>query len=381
MYPSNHHSTNPSRPLALFCGGGSGGHVFPGLAVAQELQGRGWQVRWSGSHRGLEKRLVEQRRMRFHALPARPLVGQGVLGKMRALFTLSVTAWRARSLVRSLGARVVIGTGGYVSAPAVLGAKLARRPVLLLEPNAEVGFANRWLSRFAAEAVVVDMASGAQLACPTTQTGVPIRQEFFAVKGMSSTPPWHLLVLGGSQGAQQLNRLLPTALKRLQLQERLVVVHQCGERHLEATRHAYAEAGLIDADGTSTNERIEVEVVPFLDDMAAALAVSHLVVSRAGAITLAEICAAGRASLLLPLTLAAAHQVGNARHLVTAGAAEMLLADASEDDMTALLSDLLQDAPRRHAMALAAHSLGRPQAAEKIADRVELLAGIEREAA
>ena len=197
--------------MALLCGGGSGGHVFPGLAVVEELQQRGWRVAWSGSEHGMERRLVTSRHIDFHALPARPLVGQGAVGKMRALFTLTAAAWRARALVRRFDARVVVGTGGYVSAPAVLGARMARRPVVLLEPNAEVGFANRWLSRCAAEAAVVDASTGRQLACPSTQTGVPVRSEFFEVDAVP-TSPLRLLVLGGSQGAQQINRLVPTAL-------------------------------------------------------------------------------------------------------------------------------------------------------------------------
>lgn len=368
MTPVDPQTPTPRQQHVLFCGGGSGGHVFPGLAVAQELRQRGWQVSWSGSSRGMERRLVEARQVPFHALPARPLVGQGTLGKMRALFTLTAAAWRACGLVRRLQAAVVVGTGGYVSAPAVLGARLARRPVLLLEPNAEVGFANRWLSRFAAEAAVVDAASGAQLACPSHQTGIPIRPEFFALRAEPPAPPWCLLVLGGSQGAQQINLLLPAALAELDLEQPVRVRHQCGERHLQATRTAYAEAGL------TSDDRYAIEVVPFLDDMAAALGDCHLVISRAGAITLAEICAAGRASVLLPLSLAAAHQVGNARHLVTAGASAMLLSDATASDLTALLAELLTDAPRRQAMADAARASGRPRAAQDIADRVEGLA-------
>lgn len=369
MSPITHQpSPTPRDQHALFCGGGSGGHVFPGLAVAQELRQRGWRVSWSGSSRGMEKRLLEARDIPFYALPARPLVGQGPLGKMRALFTVAAAAWRARGMVRRLKAGVVIGTGGYVSAPMVLGARLARRPVLLLEPNAEVGFANRWLSRVASEAAVVDAASGAQLACPWRQTGIPIRPELFTVGEEPPSPPWRLLVLGGSQGARQLNLLLPAALGRLGLDQPVAVRHQCGERHVEATQAAYAEAGL------TSDPRYDIEVVPFLEDMAAALGDCHVVISRAGAITLAEICAAGRASLLLPLSLAAAHQVGNARHLVDAGAAAMLLAEATAEDLAALLEALLTDLPRRQAMASSARSLARPQAAQDIADRIESLA-------
>jgi UDP-N-acetylglucosamine--N-acetylmuramyl-(pentapeptide) pyrophosphoryl-undecaprenol N-acetylglucosamine transferase len=369
------HPETPIRPHAVLSGGGSGGHVFPGLAVADELARRGWEVSWVGSTRALDARLVEERRVPFHGLPARPLVGRGPAAKVLALMTLAASVWRARGLLRRLGARVVVGTGGYVSAPSVVAGRLASRPVLLLEPNAEAGFANRLLSRLAAEAAVAFDEAAATLKCPVHTTGIPIRGEFFDVPAaLPPSPPWRILVLGGSQGARQLNQALPAALGQVAktLDGPLSVLHQTGESHLESTRAAYAEA-LGEAPPPA------VEVTPFLDGVAAAMAESHLVVSRAGAITLAEICAAGRPSLLVPLTLAGGHQMTNARRMAARGAAEVLAADAGAEvlaeNLAATLTRLLGDRGGLEAMAAAARELSRPGAAGAIADRVEHLGG------
>ncbi len=376
---ASHTTENSSLngPHALLAGGGSGGHVFPGLAIAEELERRGWRVSWAGSGRGLEARLVGARQIPFHALPARPVVGQGLAGKLRAAATLARSAWSARSLVRRLSTRVVVGTGGYVSAPAVVGARLASRPAFLLEPNAEAGMANRWLSRWANEAAVAFDATRAQLACPAHTTGVPVREAFFHTdRELSVGPPWRLLVLGGSQGARQINQLIPDALSLLAASfGELVVCHQTGDGHVEPTREAYRAAGLRameDAeDAESASARFEV--VSFLDDMAAAMARSHLVISRAGAITLAEICATGRPSVLLPLVLAGGHQAGNAQRLADHGAAEVVPPDATAEDLVHLLEGLLADGGRLRGMAEAAGLLARAGAAQRIADRLELL--------
>lgn len=359
------------RRHALLAGGGSGGHVFPGLAVAEELQVRGWEVSFAGLPGGLEERLVGERQLPFHPLAARPLVGRGVLGKAKALGTLAASAFAAKKLVRLLRADVVVGTGGYVSAPAVLGARLAGKPVLLLEPNARPGVANRWLSRWATGAAVAFRAALQDLKCPTWVTGVPVRPEFFRVDPElpSSTAP-RLLVLGGSQGARQLNETLPRAARiLLESMPALRIVHQAGGRNLDAALAAYAEVGL----GPP-----QVEVVPFLDDVASAMERSHLLVSRAGAITVAEICAAGRPSVLVPLAIAQGHQVDNARVLVAAGAAEMLTSDELDAEaLAARLAELLADPERLAGMAEAARSLANPDAVAEIADRLEDLAGVE----
>ncbi len=374
-----------AAPHALLSGGGSGGHVFPGLAIAEELGQRGWRVSWAGSRHGLESRLVSRHEIPFHDLPARPLVGQGLTGKLRAAATLARSAWRARSLVRRLDARVVVGTGGYVSAPAVIGARLAARPAFLVEPNAEAGVANRLLSRFAAEAAVAFDGAGSRLACPAHTTGVPVRSEFFHGAELPPAPPLRLLVLGGSQGAQQINQLVPRALALLSSGLRdLEVCHQTGDAHLEMTREAYRAAGFEDAASPKDSPAaagehrrsagVRFEVVRFLDRMAEAMARSHLIVSRAGAITLAEICAAGRPSLLVPLALAGGHQADNAHRLADAGAAAVLPAAVTAEVMAEILRDLLAG-DRLRDMAASARSLGRPGAAAEIADRVEQVGG------
>lgn len=371
--------------VALFSGGGSGGHVFPGLAVAAEMKDRGWQVDWAGSKGSMEEKLVRRNGLRFHSLPAKPLVGRGLLGKAAAVATLLGSAWSARRLVKHLEAQVILGTGGYVSAPAVLGGFLARIPVLLLEPNAEAGFANRMLSRWSREAALAHDSTSDDLSCPTTTTGVPVREEFFAVAPhLPYGHPIKILVLGGSQGAQRLNQVLPNALEQLPEElGQIVVRHQCGKKHTDATRDAYAAEGfpVIEVEGGGfrpEGARIQVEVVSFLHDMAGAMAESHLIVSRAGAITLAEICAAGRPALLAPLSLAAGHQEGNARRLADAGAARMVRDDESPDVFASILRELLEDRDRLDRMAAAARELGRDRAASDIADRLEHWGGGDR---
>lgn len=382
-------------PLAVFAGGGSGGHVFPGLAVARELEERGWRAAWIGSRHGMESRLLEERGVEYHGLAARPVVGRGLFGRLRAGWTLLRSAVAARGLLRRLGAAVVVGTGGYVSAPAVLGARLAGVPVVLVEPNAEPGAANRFLSRWAAEACLGQppetetgsgVVQGDAWHCPVTHTGVPVRSEFFAVAPhLPFGEPLRVLVLGGSQGALQINRLLPEAVAALRRSDGLGplwILHQAGARHVGSAQDAWAEAG-VDTVRTGAwrpeGETVQVKVRSFLDDVAGAMAESHLVVSRAGAITLAEICAAGRPSLLLPLALAGGHQEANALRLRDAGCAEVIsprrLApnETTGEAAAALqqrLGSLLADARRLQSMADAARRLGRPDAAREIADRV-----------
>ncbi|MBZ0114627.1 MAG: UDP-N-acetylglucosamine--N-acetylmuramyl-(pentapeptide) pyrophosphoryl-undecaprenol N-acetylglucosamine transferase [Thermoanaerobaculia bacterium] len=344
----------------LLAGGGSGGHVFPGLAVGDEIVRRGGTVSFVGSAHGMEARLVRARDVDFHALPARPVVGRGPVAKLRALITTASSTLRARSLVRRIKPSMVLATGGYVSVAPALGARLAGRPLVLLEPNANSGAANRMLARFARGACVAWPDVG--LRCPTWDTGVPVRRAFFEHLSSPASAPLRILVLGGSQGSQQLNDLVPAALSvaasRL---PSLRVLHQAGERHADLTRSAYEAVNL---GGT------EVTVVPFVADVAAEMAESHLVISRSGAITLAELCAAGRASLLLPLALAGDHQRANAEALERAGAARVLAADeATPGAMAVALEGLLVEG-RWQEMGEAARRLARPKAAEAIVERL-----------
>lgn len=351
---------------ALLAGGGSGGHVFPALAVGDELARRGWAVSFAGSPAGMEARLAAERGLPFVALAARPLRGKSLWAKLGALATLASSALAARRKIREGAFDVVVGTGGYASAPAVVGGRWAGKPTVLIEPNAEAGLANRWASRFAAAAAVAYEATAARLKCLVWVTGVPVRASFFEIPPLRADGKPRLLVLGGSQGSLRINRLMPQVLAPLfeQLPE-LSVLHQCGEAHLEATLAAYREAGL---------DTPRLRLVPFVDNVPAAMAAVDLVVSRAGAITLAEICAAGRPAVLLPLVAAGAHQLANAKLLADAGAASLLedvVLDA--DRLRMELASLLGDRARLAAMGERARHLAHPQAAVEIVDRIEAL--------
>jgi UDP-N-acetylglucosamine--N-acetylmuramyl-(pentapeptide) pyrophosphoryl-undecaprenol N-acetylglucosamine transferase len=249
----------------------------------------------------------------------------------------------------------------------VLGGAWAGRPTLLVEPNARPGAANRWLSRFARAAAVAYEATGRELACPSFVAGVPIRAEFFAVPPLAAAAPPRLLALGGSQGSQRLNRLLPGAVAlALARVPALTVLHQCGERHVEEALSLWRSSGVPAGS---------VEVAPFVADVAGALARASLVVSRAGAITLAEICAAGRPAVLVPLVLAGAHQRANAALLAAAGAAFLFEEEgATPEALGERLARSLADGAELAAMGARARALARPGAATAIADRAEALA-------
>lgn len=350
-----------NSPLHLgLVGGGSGGHVFPALAVAEEAATRGWQVSYFGREKSMESRLVASSGLPFCALSAKPWVGQGPMGKISALLTLAGSAIKTARNLRRLGVDVLFGTGGYVAAPAIVGARLAGAPVILLEPNAVPGQTNQLLGRLARGACISWEETAAHLPCPTAVTGVPVRRQFFETRDVSSD--LRLLVLGGSQGSQQLNELMEASYGALlEANPRLEILHQAGRGSAEALRHKVAEAGWD-----------RVQVVEFLEEVASAMAASHLILSRAGAITLAEVTAVGRASLLIPLKAAGDHQKQNAEALVNAGAAAMLWGQEIAPNLfLETLQDLLGDRAKLEEMASAAFEIRRPRAASAIADQIE----------
>ena len=363
------------RPRIALAGGKSGGHVFPALAVADELGRLGADVVFFGQEAGMEARLARRANVPFVAIEARPLVGGSPWRKVVALVSLAVNALRARSRLRLHGAQAVLGTGGFVSAPTVLGARLAGLPVFLLEPNAEPGAANRLLSRVARRAFVAYPETAEKLHCSSDTTGVPVRRAFFEVSARASSEGEPaLLILGGSQGAQVLNERLPALLLgRISAGS---VVHQCGAANVQGCVAAWNEAlpkekgtALAAEDDGSWSGRagaLEIRVVPFIDDMPGALEMADLVISRAGAITLAELCAAGRGSILVPLPIAGAHQLHNARLLEEHGAAIVVEQSAIEQVEEHL--DAIQETPGRVIeMGQAARRLAKDGAAEKIA--------------
>ena len=347
----------------LILAGGTGGHIFPGLAVAQALRARDVPVVWLGSAGGMETRLVPQAGIAMETIAVSGLRGKGAATLVKAPVLLLRSLWQALSILRRLRPRAVLSFGGYAAGPGGLAAWLLRRPLLVHEQNRAPGLTNRVLARFARR--VLTGFPGSFTDREAEAVGNPVRPEIAAISAPSERLAGRdgavrLLVLGGSQGAYSLNGALPQVLARLPLAERPQVRHQCGERGADKARAAYADAG------------VDASIEPFIADMAAAYAWADLVVCRAGALTLAELCAAGVGSLLVPFPNAVDdHQTRNAEFLVERGAAAIVAeGEGFAERLLAAAQPLLADAPRRLSMAQAARAAAQPQAAERVAQIV-----------
>ncbi|MDR2012638.1 MAG: undecaprenyldiphospho-muramoylpentapeptide beta-N-acetylglucosaminyltransferase [Rhodanobacter sp.] len=360
MTPRAHAASRPVMVMA----GGTGGHIFPGLAVAAELTTRGVPVVWLGAHDGLETQLVPR-----HGLPIETLSIGGMRGK--GIGTLLRTPWRllravvaARTVLARHAPRSVLSMGGYAAAPGGLAARLTRIPLVVHEQNSIPGVTNRILARFAGK-VLCGFAGAFKRG---EWVGNPVRREIAAVarpetRSANRDGVLKLLVLGGSQGAQSINVMLPRVLQRLPAAQRPQVWHQSGPKHLEKTARIYAAAGL------------DAQVDAFIDDMAAAYAWADFAVCRAGALTLAELCAVGLPAILVPFPAAVDdHQTHNAAALVDSGAALLVAEDEQfAERLGVALAGLTggDDSARRArllAMATAARMLAKPDAAVRIAD-------------
>lgn len=347
----------------LIMAGGTGGHIFPGLAVAEVLRGRGIPVLWLGASGGLEARLVPARGIEMHAVKVGGLRGKGWRTRLAAPFMLARAVLAALHVLRRVRPRSVLSMGGYVAGPGGLAAWLLRLPLLVHEQNRVPGVTNRVLARLARR-VLVGFADAFPAATAAEWVGNPVREEIAVLPAPSQrlagrSGRARLLVLGGSQGARMLNRVLPVALARLPADRRPEVLHQCGARDLDAARKAYLDAG------------VEARVEPFIEDMAEAYGWADLAVCRAGALTLAELAAAGLGAVLVPYPYAVDdHQTHNAQALCEAGAAELIQErDLDVEDFADRLRVLCGDRARLLSMATAARSLARADAAERIADR------------
>lgn len=349
---------------AVLCCGGTGGHVYPAIAIASEILARepAAVVSFIGRPDSYESRTLERAGFEVDTLAVGRLAGQGLLRRLRTLFEIPLAIWRAWSILRRRKPQVVIGTGGFVSGPAMLAAVLTGRPTLVQEQNAVAGLTNGVLRRLVRRVALASSATARPGDARQVVTGNPVRPEFFDVPDWAAAEPLSVLVMGGSQGARSLNEATLEAGAWLDdLAGRLSIVLQCGERWAETARAKAAELSL------------ELEVQPYLHDVPARLARAQLVVCRAGASTVAEVCAAGRPSVLIPFPQAAGdHQTFNARALVADGAAE-LLPDAELDGerLAAILRRFVTERDPLEAMALAARAQGRPDAAARIVDLAE----------
>jgi UDP-N-acetylglucosamine--N-acetylmuramyl-(pentapeptide) pyrophosphoryl-undecaprenol N-acetylglucosamine transferase len=340
----------------ILAGGGTGGHVIPALAIAEELRNHGHEAAFVGTARGIETRLVPKAGFPLHLVKVGALSRVSFTTRVRTLIDLPLSIFSAMRILRGFQAQVVIGVGGYAAGPATIAAVLMRIPVVLFEPNVVPGFANRAVARYAANAAVHFEQTGKWFR-RFEVTGVPVRPSFFALPARRTQPPT-LLVFVGSQGARALNRIVrDCAGELLKGNQNLKIVHQTGEREFVELRQFYE------------NSRTGVEAHPFLDDMAQHFADADLIVCRSGASTVAEIAAAGKCALFVPFPGAADdHQLRNAELLARAGAA--LLVPESELSAQRFMEEvtaLLNDAERMAAMGAKARALAHPDAAAHIA--------------
>lgn len=347
------------RPV-LVMAGGTGGHVFPGLAVAGALADAGVPVAWLGTRRGLEARLVPREGIPIHFVSVGGLRGKGWTTRLLGPVRIAWALLQSLAVMVRVRPRTVLGMGGFVTGPAGIAAWLTRRRLVIHEQNAVAGLTNRLLSRFATR--VLEAFPGSFPAPGAAETvGNPVRPDIAALD-----PPDRrlaerhgrprLLVFGGSQGAMRLNQVLPAAIALLPSQLRPEILHQTGERTLEMAREAYRAAG------------VEAEVSPFIDDMVSAYAWADLAVCRAGALTVSELAAAGLGAVLIPFPSAVDdHQTRNAEYLVKTGAARLIQErDLTPDLLAGTLQPILADPALRRHMAVAARSAARPEALDRI---------------
>lgn len=343
----------------VMAGGGTGGHVIPAIAVARELVRAGHNPIFVGTERGVESRLVPATGFRLEKIRVGGLKNLGLLTKATGVWRLFVETWSQFRRFAEWRPAAVFSMGGYVAGPPVLAGLLRRVPVVIMEPNAVPGVTNRWIAPRVARALIsFDAARSYFPADRTEVTGLPVRDEFFAVPPKQSGNEFTVLITGGSQGSRTLNLAVRGSWQRFrESAERLRIIHQTGEAmHAELSRE-FAASGL--AGG----------VVPFIPDMANAFANADLVVCRAGAGAVAELAAAGRPSILVPFPFAADdHQTKNAEAMRSAGAA-IAVSDSqfTPDRFYSLVSELMADPDRLRSMSEAARSLAKPGAAHRAA--------------
>jgi UDP-N-acetylglucosamine--N-acetylmuramyl-(pentapeptide) pyrophosphoryl-undecaprenol N-acetylglucosamine transferase len=353
--------------------GGTGGHIFPALAVAGELRqrasqgepGNGFEIVFLGTNRELESRLIPAAGFPLRKVTAAGLKGIGGWRKILNLLVLPRTAVETAMVLREFSPNVVVGIGGYLAGPALLEAALKDIPTLLIEPNAVPGFTNRVLAPVVRLAAVASEEAAAYFGTKARVTGQPVRKEFARVMPKTHEPPFTVFVMGGSQGSAAINQCVMKSLSLFKSRAAdLRFIHQSGERDYNAVRRAFEKAG------------VSAEVHAFVEDVSGMFARADLVISRAGATAVAELAAAGKAALFVPFPGATDHhQLENARAMERAGAAQIIeQARLTPGSLAEAICALLDRPERLVEMERAARRRAQPDAAERIADLVEALA-------
>ena len=351
----------------LIAAGGTGGHIYPGIAVAKEIMRRdaASEVLFVGTTRGLETKIVPENGFQLSLINSAGLKNVGFAGKLRGLAVLPKSFLEARTLLKEFRPDVVVGAGGYVSGPVLMMASLMRIPTLVMDSNALPGFTNRRLAMFVDKAALTFEDAVPFFGKKGVVTGNPVRKEFFEIRETESSDTVRLLVFGGSQGARAINTAMVDALSKLG-HGKVEITHQTGDAEFEKVRSAYIGAGFESAD-----------VRPYISDMVSQFERTDLIICRAGATTCAELAAAGKASIMVPLPTAADdHQRKNAEAMVKAGAARMVLQKDLTGEVLAEEIRALIDSPELiERMEDAAKQLARADAAEVTVDLIADLAG------
>ncbi|HUC54886.1 MAG TPA: undecaprenyldiphospho-muramoylpentapeptide beta-N-acetylglucosaminyltransferase [Candidatus Cybelea sp.] len=354
----------------LIAGGGTGGHVFPALAIAQEWLSRGGEreVVLVGTERGIEMKLVPQAVLPLETLRVAGLKGKGGATLFKNLAMLAPAMLDARRVLRKHQPIAAFGVGGYAAGPMLLATWLSRVPNVIFEPNAEPGFTNKVLAGISKRIATGYEISARAWGKKAIVTGCPVRSEFFSITPRPLGKPFRLLVTGGSQGALPINRTFVDAMDRLASRKNeLAIVHQTGERDYNAVRTAYAR------------REIKAEVVPFLANMAERFAWADMIVCRAGAITAAEIAAAGRAAIFIPYGRATdSHQLRNAQEMTRAGAGRLIPeSELTAEKLTCEIFSLVDQPQEIQKLSTAARGLARPHAARDIVNLIEEAANVQ----
>ena len=343
---------------------GTGGHVIPGLAVAKEMQHRGWTVSWLGTQKGMENKLVPPSGIPMDSIAFSGLRGNGVVQTLTGGVRLLAAFWSCLKIIRRRQANVVLGMGGYVCFPGGLMASLLGKPLLLVNADASLLLSNRALLPVADRIAFGFDGPAAQRTKRAVVTGNPVRAEIEALpipeqRLAGRSGPLRLLVVGGSLGAKALNDCVPQAVALMPAAQRPQVTHQSGQAHLAVVQAAYIEA------------KVTADVLPFIDNMAQQLADCDVIVCRAGALTVSELCAAGVAAVLVPLVVSTtSHQRDNAQWLAGQGAGIHLpQSELTPRKLADLLASLTRDALLN--MATKARALAKPKAAARVADEIE----------
>ena len=351
----------------LIAAGGTGGHIYPGIAVATEIMRRDpeSEVLFVGTARGLEVRIVPENGFQLSLINSAGLKNVGVAGKIKGLSVLPQSFLEARKIIRQFRPHVVVGAGGYVSGPVLLMAAIMGVPTLVMDSNALPGFTNRQLARFVEKAALTFEEAMPFFGKKGIVTGNPVRGEFFDVPAKQREAAFHVLIFGGSQGARAINNAMVEALPFLEdFDGKLTITHQTGESDFENVKAAYSASKLANAD-----------VRPFISDIFVEFGKADLLICRAGATTCAEVSAAGKAAIMVPLPSAADdHQRKNAEALEKAGAAKMILqSELTGETLANAIKALITEPETITAMEAAAKKLSRPDAASVTVDIIEEL--------